>query len=33
MYSLLFRTRMPCPYCWTGHALNVALFALVLAER
>jgi len=30
MYSLLFVTRMPCPYCWTAHALNVALFALAL---
>ncbi len=21
-YSLLFVTRMPCPYCWTAHAIN-----------
>ena len=21
-YSLLFRTRRPCPYCWTAHAIN-----------
>ncbi len=24
-YSLLFVTRMPCPFCWTGHAANVAI--------
>ncbi len=24
-YSLLFVTRMPCPYCWTSHAINGAL--------
>jgi uncharacterized membrane protein len=30
MYSLLFVTRMPCTYCWTGHALNALLFALAL---
>ena len=24
-YSLLFVTRMPCPYCWTSHAVNAAL--------
>src|SRR5664279_3999534 len=29
-YSLLFVTRMPCPYCWTAHALNAVLFALAL---
>jgi uncharacterized membrane protein len=27
-YSLLFRTRMPCPYCWTAHAVNWALAIL-----
>ena len=21
-HSLLFVTRMPCPYCWTAHAIN-----------
>jgi len=21
-YSLLFRTRRPCAYCWTAHAIN-----------
>ena len=30
MYSLLFVTRMPCVYCWTGHALNVLLFLLAV---
>ena len=24
-YSLLFVTRMPCPYCWTAHAINLML--------
>jgi uncharacterized membrane protein len=24
-YSLLRVTRMPCPYCWTSHAINGAL--------
>ncbi len=24
-YSLLFVTRMPCPYCWTSHAINWSL--------
>jgi uncharacterized membrane protein len=32
MYSLAFRTRMPCPYCWTGHALNIVLFSLTLSN-
>lgn len=21
-YSLTFRTKMPCPYCWTSHVVN-----------
>lgn len=21
-YSLLFRTRRPCPFCWSAHAIN-----------
>jgi uncharacterized membrane protein len=21
-YSLLFVTKMPCPYCWTSHVIN-----------
>ena len=24
-YSLLFRTRRPCAYCWTAHAINWVL--------
>jgi uncharacterized membrane protein len=28
-YSLLFVTRMPCPYCWTAHAVNWLLFLAV----
>ena len=28
-YSLLFVTRMPCPYCWTSHVANWALAVLV----
>lgn len=30
-YSLLFRTRMPCPFCWTSHAINWLLVLLVVA--
>jgi uncharacterized membrane protein len=33
MYSLLYVTRMPCPYCWTGHAVNIVLFALALTDN
>lgn len=32
MYSLLFVTKAECPYCWTSHASNTFLFALLLAE-
>jgi uncharacterized membrane protein len=32
-YSLLFQTRMPCPFCWTGHAVNWTLLALLLFFR
>jgi uncharacterized membrane protein len=35
-YSLLFETRMPCPYCWTSHVVNWALLGmlgLILASR
>ena len=32
-YSLLFVTRMPCVYCWTSHAINVALLALLILAR
>jgi uncharacterized membrane protein len=28
-FSLLFVTRMPCPYCWMSHAVNWMLFAAV----
>lgn len=27
-YSLLFVTKRPCPYCWTGHAVNWSLAIL-----
>ncbi|MGA2761164.1 MAG: vitamin K epoxide reductase family protein [Candidatus Cybelea sp.] len=27
-YSLLFVTRLACPYCWTSHAVNWALLLL-----
>ncbi len=30
-YSLLFVTRLPCVYCWTGHAINWSLLAIVIA--
>ena len=29
-YSLLFVTRMPCRYCWTGHVLNWSLLVLTI---
>jgi len=32
-YSLLFVTRMPCPYCWTSHVANWCLAALLLTAR
>jgi uncharacterized membrane protein len=32
-YSLLFVTRMSCPYCWTSHAVNWLLPLLLLALR
>jgi uncharacterized membrane protein len=28
-YTLLFRTRRPCPYCWTAHAINWLLPGLL----
>ena len=31
-YSLLFVTRMPCPYCWSGHAINALLLGLFLTD-
>jgi len=29
-YSLVFVTRMPCRYCWTGHVINWSLLGLVV---
>ena len=29
-YSLLFITRMPCLFCWTGHVVNWSLLALLV---
>ncbi len=33
MHSLLFVTRAACPYCWTAHATNGLLLALLLAAN
>lgn len=32
-YSLLAVTRMPCPYCWTGHVVNWSLPLLIWWSR
>jgi uncharacterized membrane protein len=32
-YSLLFRTKRPCPYCWTAHAINWMLPFLLWTQR
>jgi uncharacterized membrane protein len=32
MYSLLFITKMECPYCWTGHGLNMVILAAIFTE-
>jgi uncharacterized membrane protein len=32
-YSLLFVTRMPCAYCWTGHVVNWSILALLVYAR
>lgn len=32
-YSLLFVTRMPCMFCWTGHVVNWSLLGLILMLR
>lgn len=32
-YSLLFVTRMPCAYCWTGHIVNWLLLATLIVRR
>ncbi len=29
-YSLLFVTRMPCLFCWTGHIVNWSLLVLLV---
>ena len=29
-YSLLFVTRMPCVFCWTGHIVNWCILALLI---
>ena len=31
-YSLLFVTRMPCPYCWTSHVVNAALAVCTIID-
>lgn len=31
-YSLLFVTKMPCPYCWTSHTINWLLVLCNLLE-
>ena len=31
-YSLLFITKIPCPLCFTGHAINLALFLMFLTK-
>jgi len=32
-YSLLFVTKMPCPFCWSSHAVNWSLVALWFLMR
>ncbi|HET9342949.1 MAG TPA: vitamin K epoxide reductase family protein [Candidatus Eremiobacteraceae bacterium] len=32
-YSLLFVTKMPCLYCWTGHIVNWALLLVLIFLR
>lgn len=32
-YSLLFITKQRCTFCWTGHVLNWAILALLIAYR
>ncbi|MBV8365277.1 MAG: vitamin K epoxide reductase family protein [Candidatus Eremiobacteraeota bacterium] len=31
-YSLLFKTKRQCPYCWTSHALNWSILVLLVAD-
>jgi uncharacterized membrane protein len=32
-YSLLFVTRLPCAYCWTGHIVNWSLVLILIFSR
>jgi uncharacterized membrane protein len=32
-YSLLFRTRRSCPYCWTAHVINWMLPYLIWIQK
>jgi uncharacterized membrane protein len=32
-YSLLFVTRMPCRFCWTGHVVNWSLLVVLILAR
>ena len=32
-YSLLFVTKLPCAYCWTGHATNWVLLAILFVSH
>ena len=32
-YSLLFKTRRPCPFCWTAHAINWALPVMLWVQK
>ena len=32
-YSLLFVTKLPCIFCWTGHIVNWALLAVLLVSH
>lgn len=32
-YSLLFVTRVPCRLCFTSHAINLAIFVLLIAQH
>jgi uncharacterized membrane protein len=32
-YSLAFVTRMPCTYCWSAHAINLALPIVLFLAR
>lgn len=32
-YSLLFRTKRACLYCWSAHAVNWALFVVLILAK